>query len=134
MGRRLYCVLQLKKQQLGFQRGVWRSGINGLAIYVELSVALFLSGEITVVTDAEHELTWLVKTASATFSLILLFTACFKCSIDYLLGEYVLYGQLETNFTLICQQSQALSTFPLLGYGMVTLMFKYVSVLKFQSS
>lgn len=84
-----------------------------------------------MVTDAEHELTWLVKTASATFSLILLFTACFKCSIDYLLGEWVLYGQLETNFTLICQQSKAIS---LLGYGMVTFMFKYISGLKFQSS
>lgn len=89
---------------------------------------------ITMVTDAEHELTCLVKTASATFSLILLFTACFKCSVDYLLGEWILYGQLEINFTLICQQSKTISTCPLLGYGMVTLMFKYISRLKFQSS
>lgn len=123
-----------RKKTLGFQRGVVRSKMNGLASYAEFSVTLFLSGEITTVTDAERELTCLVKTASATFSLILLFTACFKCSIDYLLGEWILYGQLETNFTLICQQSKTISTCPLLGYGMVTLMFKHISRLKFQSS
>lgn len=123
-----------RKKTLGFQRGVVRSKMNGLASYAEFSVTLFLSDEITTVTDAERELTCLVKTASATFSLILLFTACFKCSIDYLLGEWILYGQLETNFTLICQQSKTISTCPLLGYGMVTLMFKHISRLKFQSS
>lgn len=100
----------IEQKNLGFQRGVVRSKMNGLASYAELSVTLFLSGEITMVTDAEHELTCLVKTASATFSLILLFTACFKCSIDYLLGEWILYGQLEINFTLICQQSKTIST------------------------
>lgn len=124
----------IEQKNLGFQRGVVRSKMNGLASYAELSVTLFLSGEITMVTDAEHELTCLVKTASATFSLILLFTACFKCSVDYLLGEWILYGQLETNFTLICQQSKTISTCPLLGYGMVTLTYKYISRLKFQSS
>lgn len=124
----------IEQKNLGFQRGVVRSKMNGLASYAELSVTLFLSGEITMVTDAEHELTCLVKTASATFSLILLFTACFKCSVDYLLGEWILYGQFETNFTLICQQSKTISTCPLLGYGMVTLTFKYISRLKFQSS
>lgn len=125
----------IEQKNLGFQRGVVRSKMNGLASYAELSVTLFLSGEITMVTDAALAvLTCLVKTASATFSLILLFTACFKCSIDYLLGEWILYGQLETNFTLICQQSKTISTCPLLGYGMVTLTFKYISRLKFQSS
>lgn len=63
----------------------------------------FLPGLLTMVTYAEH-LTWsgtryvlslnLKSSESATFSVILLFTVCFKSYVDSVLVAYFLYVQL----------------------------------------
>lgn len=64
---------------------------------------MFLLGLLTMVTYAEH-LTWsgagyvlslcLKSSGSATFSVILLFTACFKSHVDSVLVANFLYVQL----------------------------------------